>query len=188
MDNALFYTLSTIAQTLAAAFGILAVFYVFRIQTIDRERGEVVGQMLDIVAKNQSAGGRAYLQNGLLSHDQQEVKKAIAQFKGLANGNGLRLELIEVNGKRIAAFDERLKHLRIWFWLAGVVNLFTIALSIGLIPKVPCLVGHSYSWCAVAVVVILVYLSFLLDALLVYVAQKRLPKSVVTSVRDVNAQ
>ena len=70
METALYYTLSTVSQTLAGALGMLAAFLVLRVSTLDMSIREAIGRLQDTTHIHPHGGNQE-----ILRVFQEEVKR-----------------------------------------------------------------------------------------------------------------
>jgi hypothetical protein len=137
-ENALYYTLSTIAQTLAAGFGIVAAFVLFRLPQIEQA-----------ITKAQVTF------EGYKTYIEPEEMWLILKREGTA---GLQRRLKDIQEEKNVTFDdlvtlyEQIEDLEFWLptWstvhrnlkITVVLTAFDVALCLIALPSVPLFLAH----------------------------------------------
>jgi hypothetical protein len=150
MENALFYTFSTIAQALAAAMALLSAFALYRLQSIDSEC-----QGLALTLEAETSGGAtiqalAYRSDwaGVLGDYRQRVTTRIPNPAPHVVDLAARIE------RRIPA----IRRIKIALWISLAVTAVVIAGSVIVLALVPVICAARAVLCA-GIVATLVCLS-----------------------------
>jgi hypothetical protein len=130
VENALYYTFSTIAQALAAAIALLAAFAMYRLKGIDDESSGAA-----IMIESATGGGAPLRQYSLVSHWSKCVEAADRRILDARAGPevvALRNQLVQL---RIAA-----RGVRRAMWIALAATAVVMAGSVEVLAYVPALV------------------------------------------------
>jgi hypothetical protein len=130
VDNALYYTFSTIAQALAAAMALLAAFAMYRLKAIDDESAGAA-----VMIESLTGGGAPIRQHSLLSKwtkALEAIDRRIAEAKPGPEALALREQLADL---RKAAGDVRRA-----LWLALTATAIVMTGSVWALAYVPTLV------------------------------------------------
>jgi hypothetical protein len=134
MQNALYYTFSTIAQALAAAMALLAAFAMYRLKGIDEESAGAAS-----VIESITGGGVALRQHYLLGHWKKCMKAADERIEiaPLREVLTLRTQLLQL---RLAARGTRMA-----LWGALGATAVVMAGSVAALAYVPEICGTGFA-------------------------------------------
>jgi hypothetical protein len=163
MENALYYTLSTIAQTLAGALAILVAAVLFRLSALARER-ELVAEVFDA----NSIDSDVYLPMAMAQGYDAMVAGALEAGFNIAQNQRLR--------RRYAAAteaDQAWSRITLRLFLALTASVITIAVCFVALPFTPRLAASQSAPCVLAIAVGLGIVCLLLYVWLIVATVRR---------------
>ena len=135
MDSALYYTFSTIAQTLAAAVALLAAFVLYRLQTLNSE----IEERSDRVLQHYGGDDRRVLEKLHVGGRFDEV----LSYSKRMEPKGTATEVVDRARPRLAELLGIKRGMLRWFRLSLVLTLGLIALSVGVLAATPAILDHE---------------------------------------------
>ena len=167
----LYYTYSTIAQTLAGAFGILGAFVLFRLQSINQSIKEICTQLFTAVP-------REIKDKSKQSFALENWEDFLNKIDGCSFMN-ITFRAVEITGEELENYIELLKQkinlkkaIILYLQQTVCVTAMTIALSLILLPCTPKLAQNVFVSIGFLIIVIFVsilciykYMQLILEAL-----------------------
>ncbi|MCC7419826.1 MAG: hypothetical protein IT428_06080 [Planctomycetaceae bacterium] len=138
-DNALYYTLSTIAQTIASAFGVMAAFALFKTQTFDS-----IEALAKLTVRELERFGMDPVQAVLIAR-REGFQGIDAHLKQLEEGNNTKYQRtndLMIACSRLANIHRFKTHLLRRIWRAVHWVAWSIMICLVCLPLVPLVAKH----------------------------------------------
>ena len=112
-ENAYFYTLSTVAQTLAAILGIIGAFTIFRMSKLDSEKNELIEDLMQMAYVNDEVLIDSLSDSETISiSSYDEVLKFSNKEEFVKNMDSLIIKIDESNNGEIQKFKSKIEDIK----------------------------------------------------------------------------
>jgi hypothetical protein len=165
MDTALYYTLSTISQTLAAGFAVLAAFVLYRLQSMEYElskSNEVFSRFHDYISLKE-------IWRYILEEDYDVLDKRMREIEKECNISFYSPDTLKPPFEQVLFWWPIWKTTTLWLRVALAFTVVDIAICFSALPFVPLMATNSCVYISVlAIAVVIGICAVLLYARLIF--------------------